>query len=360
MLRQLIVFVLFAGLLFSVSCSSQKTVSPGTPKYRQVKPVPQAQPVSVVRRETISLNGYAEFLKGPYLIVEGQRIAVDNRTEFRGLARNLASIPPGAEVNVRGIRQMNGVIQAVRIESKPNGTAFLEADILKISDSVENAWIKEGMLFNESQEGKRDIIGKIIESGPQVQRVRRITLKLLPPYVDPDKVRVRVVETDEWNASVMGNGAVWVYSGLLNSVNDDELAVILGHELAHYTHEHSRRQAKRGFISQIIGAAAAIGAQSIDSGAGRTTASLGAMLGLTTWMSGYSRGLEDQADRVGVRYAYEAGYDVNSGIVLWEKFRQKYGDRDSFTNFFIGSHPTPSERIRNMRREISMNYSGRK
>ena len=297
MLRRFIGFALFTGLLFSSSCSSQKTVSPGTPRYRQIKPVPRTQPMPVVRQDTISLNGYAEFLKGPYLIVEGQRIAADSRTEFRGLARNLASIPPGAEVNVRGVRQPDGVVQAARIESKPNGSAFLEADILKISDTVEGTWVKEGMLFNESPEGERDIIGKIIETGPQVQRVRRITMRLLPPYADPDKVRVRVVKTDEWNASVMGNGAVWVYSGLLNSVNDDELAIILGHELAHYTHEHSRRQAKRGFISQIIGAAAAIGAQAIDSGAGRTTASLGAMLGLTTWMSGYSRGLEAQADR---------------------------------------------------------------
>ena len=358
MLKKFIGFALFTGLLFSISCSSQKTVSPGTPRYRQVQPVPQARQVSVIRQETISLNGYAEFLKGPYLIVEGQRVTADNRTEFRGLARNLASIPPGAEVNVRGVRQPNGVVQAVRVESKPNGTAFLEPDILKISDTVEATWVKEGMLFNESTEGEREVIGKIIESGPQVQRVRRITMSLLPPYTDPGKVRVRVVETDEWNASVMGNGAVWVYSGLLNSVNDNELAIILGHELAHYTHEHSRRQAKRGFISQIIGAAAVIGAQTIDSGAGRTTASLGAMLGLTTWMSGYSRGLEDQADRVGIRYAYEAGYDVNSGIVLWEKFRRKYGDRDSFTNFFVGSHPTPSERIRNIEMEISMNYRG--
>jgi Zn-dependent protease with chaperone function len=354
-----ITFVTIAWLLFSFSCIGQKTVTPGAPKYRQVKQVEPAKQVNVVRRDTISLNGYAEFLKGSYLIVEGQKIAADRGTEFKGLSRNLASIPPGSEVKIRGIRRSDGVIQALKIESKPNGNAFMEADILKISDTVESAWVKEGMLFNESAEGKRDVIGKIIETGPQVRRVRNITMKLLPPYLDPSRVRVRVVETEEWNASVMGNGAVWVYSGLLDSVTDDELAVILGHELAHYTHEHSRRQAKRGFISQILGVAATIGAQSVDSGAGKTVTSLGTMLGLTTWMSGYSRGLESQADRVGVRYAHEAGYDVKSGVVLWEKFRKKYGDQDSFTNFFVGSHPTPSERIENMQREIAMNYSGR-
>lgn len=346
------------------SCAGRQTVNTMPDQNqqdykRQVHQVSQVAQVSSPGTQIISLNGYAEFLKGEYLIVEGQRVGTYAETEFKGTARNLASIPPGSEVKVRGIRRSDGSIQALEVESKPNGSAFLEAEVLKISDTVEGTWIREGMLFNEAADGQREIIGRIIENGPQVERVRRITMRLLPPYVNPNRIRVRVVETDEWNASVMGNGAVWVYSGLLKNVNDDELAIILGHELAHYTHEHSRRQAKRGFISQIVAVAATLGAQSIDSGAGKTAASFGTVLGLSTWMSGYSRGLEDQADRVGARYAYEAGYNVRNGPLLWEKFRKKYGERDSFTNFFVGSHPTPSERIRNLQREISMNYSGR-
>lgn len=351
MFKNSVFFACLIFLLLAVSCSGSK---PGTPVLVGSSHPSQG---AEVRRQTISHNGYAEFHRGSHLIVEGQRIAADSGTEFKGLARTLATIPPGAEVKIRGFRRSDGAVQALKVESKPNGKAFLETEILEISNEVETTWVREGMLFNESREGKRDVVGRIIEKGPRVERVRSITGRLLPPYVDSDRVRVRVVETDEWNASVMGNGAVWVYTGLMDNVSDDELAIILGHELAHYTHEHSRRQAKRSFISQIIGVAAALGARSIDSGAGRTAASFGAILGVTTWMSGYSRGLEAQADRVGARYAHEAGYDVRSGPRLWEKFRRKYGDRDSFTNFFVGSHPTPSERIDNLNREIKVNYS---
>ena len=173
--RKYIGLALFFGVVFSFACSGRQTVSTGAVPYRQVGQV------SVPRQDTISLNGYAEFLKGPYLIIEGQRVAVDVRTEFKGLARNLVSIPPGSEVNVRGIRRTDGVIQASSIESKPNGNAFLEADVLKISDTVETAWVKEGMLFNESPEGKREVIGKIIESGPQVQRGAQDNHEIAPP-----------------------------------------------------------------------------------------------------------------------------------------------------------------------------------
>ena len=169
-------------------------------------------------------------------------------------------------------------------------------------------------------------------------------------------VRVHVVETNEWNASAMGNGAVWVYTGLLNDMSDDEIAIILGHELAHYTHEHSRRGMKKSMWGQLAGIAGAIGAGAIDNRAGRDAAGLGAALGVTAWQSGYSREMEDQADRVGLRYAYEAGYDISKGPELWMKFRKKYGEQSTLANFLYGSHSRPTDRIRNIRRELRLNY----
>jgi hypothetical protein len=80
---------------------------------------------------------------------------------------------------------------------------------------------------------------------------------------------------------------------------------------------------------------------------------------LATWQNGYSRDLEDQADRVGMRYAYEGGYDPNRGPVLWKRFSDKYGSQSSVLNFFMGDHSTAEARIRNLQREIQMNYSGR-
>ena len=210
-------------------------------------------------------------------------------------------------------------------------------------------------MFSEDSAGNRVDIGKLDDSGPQVERVRRIMNRLIPPYIDRRNLRVRVVETKEWNASAMGNGAIWVYSGLLDQMSDDELAVILGHELAHYTHEHSRKGAKRGMILQMLSVGALVGASSVGGTAGQA-AGIGGLLGLTAFQSGYSRDMEDQADRVGLRYAYEGGFDVRQAPRLWERFREKYGEQDSVSNFFVGSHSRPSDRIRNLQHELAVNY----
>ena len=101
--------------------------------------------------------------------------------------------------------------------------------------------------------------------------MRRIIDDLLPPYVSAEDVRVYVVDTKEWNAAAMGNGAIWVYTGLIKAMSDDELAIVLGHELAHYTHEHSRRGAKSGMWLQLLGMGVAAAADAIT--VGSTTSS---------------------------------------------------------------------------------------
>jgi Zn-dependent protease with chaperone function len=302
------------------------------------------------------LQGYAEWRQDGVLIVDGQRVRADNRTKFKGKnIKSLDSIPLGYEVEVKGKRQSDGTVLAQSIEAKPNGTAMFESDVRAASDQIEQVWVKDGMMFEPKEDGSKQTIGRILESGPPVTRVRRIMARLVPPYVKPESLRVRVVETKEWNASAMGNGAVWVYSGLMRDMSDDELAVILGHELAHYTHEHSRRNAKKAMVAQIAGAGAAAAASQAGSGKGQAAA-LGAALGLTAWMSGYSRDLEDQADRVGLRYAYEGGFHISKASQMWARFREKYGEQDSVTNFFVGSHSRPSDRIKNIERELQLNY----
>jgi len=242
------------------------------------------------------------------------------------------------------------------VEAKPDGMAMFESDVLSATNEIERLWVQAGAMYSEGPRGRRETIGKIVEEGPEVQRVRRIMARLVPPYVKTSDLRVRVVDTEEWNAAAMGNGAIWVYRGLLEEMSDDELAVILGHELAHYTHEHSRRGAKSAMWGQLAGLAGMVGAESIENGTGRRAATLGTLLSVSAWQSGYSRDLEDQADRVGLRYAHEGGFDVSRGPALWKKFRKKYGEDSAATNFLFGSHSRPSDRVRNVERELALNY----
>jgi Zn-dependent protease with chaperone function len=296
-------------------------------------------------------------VKGDTLIVDGQRIVAGSKVKLKGAkVASMAAIPLGYEVKVKGRRDAGGTVVADEVEAKPNGVDGGEQDIITASNEAEKTWVDKKMMFEPADSGKIIKIGDILESGPYVDRARRIMDRLRPSYVPADALRVRVVQTDQWNASAMANGAVWVYTGIMDAMDDDEMAIVLGHELTHYTHEHVRRNVSKGGFAQILGAGAAIAASQIHNADLQQVAALGGQLGLSALMSGHSREFEDQADRVGLRYVYEAGFDVSKGPALWQKFKDKYGEEDKLSNFFVGDHSRPTERIKNIQRQLKLNY----
>lgn len=329
----------------------------------QLLAVPLAALVSLVVSASspgtaVRLDGYAEFRRAPYLVVEGQRVTADASTRFKGRGvRALDEVALGSEVKVQGVRLPGGVVLASSVEVRENGFAFLEREVLAASDQAESAWVGARMMFTEREDGSRVNVGEIEERGPRAARARRVLDRLVPPYVDPSRLRVRVVRNAEWNAAAMGNGSLWVYSGLMDALHDEELAVVLGHELAHYTHEHTRRQVRRDIVAQLVLAGAVAGTQAIDNGKLRAATTLGALLTGVALASGYSRDQEDQADRVGLRYVHEAGYSVDSAPAMWRKFQRKHGDGNRVVSFFLASHSRPGDRVRNAEREIALNYS---
>jgi predicted Zn-dependent protease len=221
---------------------------------------------------------------------------------------------------------------------------------------MENQYVKTGHMFEANSQGQAQDIGELRTSGPDVDRVRKITAKIVPPYLKPDDFRVYVVENKEWNAMAAPNRSIYVFSGLLKDMDDDEVAIILGHELVHATHEHSRRQYKK---QMVIGSVLGGAQQATGAVAGSTTSELvgiASSLGGAAWSNGYGREYEDQADRVGLRYAYEGGYDVTKGPGLWAKFAKKYGDQDKVSNFFFGNHSVAKDRQKNLEKELETNY----
>jgi Zn-dependent protease with chaperone function len=300
-------------------------------------------------------SSYAEWKQPGMLIVDGQRVVANAETRWKGKFSSIDAIPLGEEVRVKGQRQPSGEILASEIDVRPNGTAMFEPQVLQGSSELEGLWVRNRAAFEADGSGRRMDIGRVQDEGPRVQRVRGILRRVAPPYVDQSKLRVYVIENKEWNAFAMGNGAIWVFSGIMDDMSDDELAVVVGHELAHYTHEHSRRQMRKGMWIQMAGLATVVAAEAIDNGGLRAAAQLGGMLGFTAWMNGYGRDLEDQADRVGLRYAYEGGYDVSRAPRVWQRFLDKYGERDGLTNFFFSDHSSSSARQRNLETEIRFN-----
>lgn len=305
----------------------------------------------------VRLDGYAEWKRDGRLVIDGQVVGASAATKWKGNYSRVADVPLGDEVRVQGVREADGAILATAIDVRPNRhDALFEADVRSGTTALETAWTRNRLAVEPGPRGAVRTIGAVAESGPAVDRARRLVNRLAPPYVSRDQLRVYVIDNDEWNAMAMGNGALWIYSGLMRDLPDDQLAIVVGHELAHYTHEHSRRQARRGVWMQLAGLAAIIGAQAIDSTAARAGAQLGATLGLSALTAGYGRDLEDQADRIGLRYAHEAGFAVADAPGVWQRFLDKYGQEDRVTNFFFSDHSLASARKKNLEREIANNY----
>ncbi len=290
------------------------------------------------------------------LIVDGQKVVVDGSTKWKGKFSSIDAVPAGYEVRVDGVRQPNGAVLAKQIDVRPNGTALFEPEVQQGTNELEGLWLRNRAAFEADANGRKVEIGEIEKNGRRVDRVRGIVRRLAPPYVDQSTLRVYVIDNKDWNAMAMGNGARWVFSGIMDDMSDNELAVVVGHELAHYTHEHSRRQMRKGMWIQMASLATLVAAQAIDNQGWRAVAQVSSMLGFGAWMNGYGRELEDQADRVGLRYAYEGGYDVARAPAVWQRFLEKYGEHDRVTNFFFSDHSSASARRKNLEEEIRFNH----
>ena len=341
--------------------ASAPPVKPATPPRSSPPPSVPAPPIVLDGRRE-SLDGYAEWWRNGLLVVDGQRVRLGASGRFKGPKglRSFADIPLGYEVKVKGHRVEGGVLEADEVVARENGTALFEQDLRSAFDVMERRYVADRRMYDEDDNGKRQDFGRLYTSGPQVDRVRRITQRLVPGYLERRDFRVYVVDNKEWNAMAAPNDSIYVFSGLLADMDDDEVAIVLGHELAHATHEHSRKGFKKTMLIQLAAlGVVAVAEESVKDQNKRAVLQVATLLGASAWASGYGRSHEDQADRVGLRYASEGGFDVQKGPQLWNRFAEKYGNSSKFVNFFFGNHSVAQDRSRNLTREIALNYGAR-
>ncbi len=179
-----------------------------------------------------------------------------------------------------------------------------------------------------------------------LQRVRTIAGRLEPQtrVFRPDapgwKWEVNVINSNELNAFCMPGGKIMVYSGLITQLRltDDEIAVVLGHEIAHALREHSREQ-----VSQAMAAQTAIGIGAALFGLGGGSADI-ANAGYDALLATrFSRTDEAEADRVGLELTARAGYDPRAGVTLWQKMTS--ASQGGRSPEFLSSHPADASRV---------------
>ena len=171
--------------------------------------------------------------------------------------------------------------------------------------------------------------------------VRGVACRVAGDYC-PD-MRVYIVEQPWFNASMAPNGMMVVWTGALLRFQDEaELALVLGHEFAHFRERHSLRQWRKAKnTSAVVGS---ISLLAFGGGAG-AAGYLASFLG-TAGLSQHSRDAERESDRLGFAVATEQGYDPAAGVRLWQRMKDEEDARRYGKPIPVfASHPRTAERL---------------
>lgn len=186
---------------------------------------------------------------------------------------------------------------------------------------------------------------------PQVQRLRRIAADLIPyaqewnPRAKDWKWEVNLLGSRQINAYCMPGGKIAFYTGILDQLKltDDEVAMVMGHEIAHALREHARERMGKNAATNIganvlsvITGAGALGQQAIGAGAQLLTLN-------------FSRDNESEADLVGMEIAARAGYDPRAGVTLWEKMSAA---SKGAPPQWLSTHPSGKTRIQDIQKNL--------
>ena len=190
----------------------------------------------------------------------------------------------------------------------------------------------------------------LITSGPQYERLKTIANRLIPQTaVFRDDTHVwnwglQLIDSPLVNATCAPGGRITFYSGIINKLNltDDEIAAIMGHEIAHAVREHGRERVSQAMAQNVIAnvalaAAGAGSAQSIDA----ANQIMQYVLVLPN-----SRQNEKEADAIGLEIAARGGYDPRAAITLWEKMSKESKGKNPPE--FLSTHPSNENRIKEL------------
>lgn len=162
-----------------------------------------------------------------------------------------------------------------------------------------------------------------------------------------------VIQDDTPNAFCLPGGKVFFYTGILKiTENDDQIATVMGHEIAHALARHGAErmsmQSASNIGAQVLAAALNVPSeyQDLYAQAYGVTSQVGLILP-------YSRKFENEADQIGVYLMWKAGYNPAQALKFWENM-EKLSSKGEKTPAFLSTHPADSERIKAIREYIPL------
>ena len=195
---------------------------------------------------------------------------------------------------------------------------------------------------------KEEKISKDPELNARIQRIGKRIATSVGREIPNAQWEFVVFDSPTVNAFALPGGKVGVYTGLIKiASSDDEIAVVMGHEIAHVTSRHGAERTSQNMAIAGVGLAAAVGMEMKDVDPAKRNMALaaygiGSQVGLAL---PYSRLHETEADSVGLRFAAGAGYDPRAGATFWKKMSAQGGVKPPE---FLSTHPSDATRIANL------------
>ncbi|MDO5691945.1 MAG: M48 family metallopeptidase [Pseudomonadota bacterium] len=205
--------------------------------------------------------------------------------------------------------------------------------------------MQQSLQYYQQQNNEARAKGQLVTSGAEFNRVQQVMQRIVPHVTAfrPDAARwpwqLVLINEDTVNAHVMAGGKITFYTGLLRKLQltDDEVAAVMGHEMAHALREHTREKISQSAAGDM---AIAIGGALLGAGQGAVQmAGLGKQLALDL---PFSRRMESEADLYGLELVARAGYDPRAAITLWQKMSKQGGGGGPG---FLSTHPQSSDRM---------------
>lgn len=212
-------------------------------------------------------------------------------------------------------------------------------------------------LFRDLQREVKAGGARIDGDREQVAKLRAMVKRISAVSHLPDlPYEVALIQNEVVNAYALPGGKIAVFEGLYRGKerlvhDDDEMAVVLGHEIAHVTCRHSTEEMTRQMPIELLMIGGAIyaelkGDEDLQSVLGGAFAVYQGFV-----VTRYSRRDEDEADRVGLMYMAKAGYDPGAAVRLWEQAMKQTGVELSALSI-LSTHPTNRHRVDQLRKAL--------
>ena len=235
------------------------------------------------------------------------------------------------------------------------GTAPAWAVVPECQRSVATKLVPAAQVEGSAQQQYAQLVGQAREQSalapenhPQLQRLRYIAARITPlapacnERAQQWKWEVNLLGSKQINAFCMPGGKIAFYSGILSTLklNDDEVAMIMGHEVAHALLEHARERIAKslGTSALLRGGAAVLGLGGVGDLAAQGLTSLATLK--------FGRSDETEADALGLVLAAKAGYDPRAGVTLWQKMSAATGGKAPPQ--WLSTHPAGASRIKDI------------